>query len=84
LPLARNPFNFVVSVSGGYDDNGSSSAGSSSGSAFSRASVAVTYSFVGPRFQGTLATDAAFDYYFGSNDNAYRPNATSIRPSATQ
>jgi hypothetical protein len=37
--------------------------------------VAVTYSFVGPRFQGTLATDAAFDYYFDRSDNAYRPNA---------
>lgn len=75
LPLARNPFNFVVSVSGGYDDNGSSSAGDAGGSVFSRASVAVTYSFVGPRLQGTLSTDAAFDYYFDRDDNAYRPNA---------
>jgi hypothetical protein len=75
LPLARNPFNFVVSISGGYDDNASASQGDSDGSLFTRASVAVTYSFVGPRFQGTLATDAAFDYYFGGEDNEYRPNA---------
>jgi len=73
--LSRVPFRVVVSLSGGYDDNSGQNPGDSGGGAFSRASVVVTYSFQGPRFNGSLSTNSSFDYYFDRSDNAYRPNA---------
>jgi len=75
VKLERLPVKFVLSLSGGYDDNPSQASGGSDGSVFSQAALAVSYSFTGPRFSGSLGTSTAFSYYPDRTDNAYRPEA---------
>ncbi len=85
LPVAkvwRIPLHFIVGVNAGYDSNpGTGGGGDGSveepGSAFVGATILVTYQFVGPRFSGSLSTDAVLNLYSNREDRGefYQPNA---------
>lgn len=71
------PFHVTVSVRGGYDDNVFTSRQNPQESAFTNASIGLSYEFGNARTQLTLATGGGLTYYFdiGSDDdvdlNAY-------------
>lgn len=62
--FSRFPFHVSVTVRGGYDDNVFTSSIDPQGSAFTNASIALSYDFGSPRTKLTLATGGGVTYYF--------------------
>jgi hypothetical protein len=73
--IGRMPVHLDVTLAAGYDDNTNPNGTTgSTGSAFTEASANLTYSFNGPRLQGSLAAGTSLNYYSDRVDNAYQPN----------
>src|SRR5690242_8253879 len=67
--FAPTPVKIYVTVSGGYDDNVSTSPTNKQSSAFSTANLTLDYTFGDPRLQMILNAGGGFTYYFSHLSN---------------
>lgn len=72
--FSRMPFNISASVSGGYDDNVSTTTTSQVGSGFVTAGLAVAYNLGSQRTNLTLSSNIGFTYYSALDTDPFEPN----------